>query len=992
MLVTLILGGITVSAETEIVKVTGRYGQTEARSMFGMINDFRTGSDAWYWNESNTEKIYETGLEPLTYDYQLEEAAMLRAMEIAVYYDHARPNMKGYASDLVSSGYGGWHAFAENIAVGYSTTAAAFEGWQETNEYYDGQGHRRSMLSSEVTAVGIGHVYYNGCHYWVQLFRDLVGSTSETPANDSETTVEIEVDSSVITNKSAEPSVNSIELPYGGSAELPKITGGIQTTEAWPGRICPIELPYEWKSADTEENYIKLDGGKGTIEAVGIGTTEITTTVMGTVITVPVTVVRIPIDSAQVVLEQDSYTYSGEKFEPAPTLTLDGTVLTAETDYTVTYENNIDAGTAVVTITGTGNYEGTITKEFEIAAKELGSESSVTMEQTSLVYTGSEIKPEVTVVCGEKELDPETDYEIKYSNNENAGQASVTITAKGNYKGGLTETFTILPLKLEDCTVDEIADQTYTGAEIRPSVAVKNGELLLDKSDYTVEYDSNTDVGNASAKITGQKNCEGELTVAFQILPLNLQDCTADKIADQTYTGAEIRPSVTVKNGEISLDKSNYTVEYEDNTDAGKASVKVTGQKNCEGELTVVFQILPLDLKEGNCIIDEISQQEYAGNPVKPDVTVRHGEKVLVKGSDYSVKYSGNEGPGTAVVTVTGKGNYAGTITQNFVIRKAPEETERNPSGGDTQEPEETEKNPSGGDTQKPEETEKNPSGGDTQKPGETEKNPSGGDTQKPEETEKNPSGGDTQEPGETEKNPSGGDTQKPGETEKNPSGGDTQKPGETEEDPSGGETEEPSVKPGFEIGSRKEDLATGAVYTVTGSNASGLPTVEYTMPINTGKTTVNIPAAVVIENVKCKVTAIANNAFKNNGKLKKVIIGKNVSVIGSNAFRNCLKLSSVTMGTGVATIKAGAFYNCISLREITLPAKVSTIGKQAFYGCKKLARITIKTKKLTVKSVGNNAFGNLYAKTAVKVPKNKLKEYKKLLKGKGLGAKSKIS
>ena len=59
---------------------------------------------------------------------------------------------------------------AENIAVGYATKEDVFEGWQETNENYNGQGHRRSMLSPEYNYIGIGHVYYNGYHYWVQEF------------------------------------------------------------------------------------------------------------------------------------------------------------------------------------------------------------------------------------------------------------------------------------------------------------------------------------------------------------------------------------------------------------------------------------------------------------------------------------------------------------------------------------------------------------------------------------------------------------------------------------------------------------------------------------------------------------------------------------------------------------------------------------------------------------------------------------------------------
>lgn len=820
LLTALFLGSLTASAEVSTVKVKGRYGQTEARSMLAMINEFRTGSDAWYWNETNTEKIYERGLQPLVYDYQLEEVAMLRAMEIAVYYDHARPNGTGYVWPLLKPSTGTYEA-AENIAAGYMTAADVFEGWQETNENYDDQGHRRNMLSSDVTAVGIGHVYYNGYHYWVQEFRAPAGSTPETPANDSETIADVEVESSLITNKSVKPLVNSIELPYGSSVGLPKVTGGIRTIKSWPGyNLCPIELSCEWTSADMGENYIQLDKSQGTITAVGVGKTEITVAALGTTCTIPVTVVEAPIDSAEnparITLEPSELGYTGAELTPEVTVTCGGKTLIPGTDYEITFENNVNAGKAAVTISAKGNYTGTLTKEFEITPKEMGEESSLTIEPEEVVYTGAGLTPKVTVTCEGKTLNPDTDYDIEFKDNKNVGKAAVTVSAKGNYKGELTGTFMILPLNLENCTVD-VPDQEYTGSEIIPAVMVKNGDIELDKSNYTVDYGmDNTEVGTVSVKITGQSNCTGELSETFHIVPFDLKNCTADAIPAQKYTGSEIRPSVTV----------------------------------------------------------------------------RHGERILAEGTDYLIEYSENKDPGTAAVTLTGQGNYTGTMKQNFVIREQPKETEKNPGGGEDQ------------------------------------------------------------------------------------TAGGQGKPSKTV----------------LKKGARQKDPATGTVYKVTNSNKTGTPTVEYTTPGNKKKAVVNIPATVTIGNVKCKVASIANNAFKNNKKLKKVVIGKNVSVIGSNAFRGCTKLSSVTLGAGVVTIKAGAFCNCTALKQLTIPAKVTTIGKQALYGCKKLTRIVIKTQKLTAKSIGKNAFGKLYAKVTVKVPKNKQKEYKKILKGKGLGAKSKIS
>ena len=157
------------------------------------------------------------------------------------------------------------------------------------------------------------------------------------------------------------------------------------------------------------------------------------------------------------------------------------------------------------------------------------------------------------------------------------------------------------------------------------------------------------------------------------------------------------------------------------------------------------------------------------------------------------------------------------------------------------------------------------------------------------------------------------------------------------------------------------------ATYKVTTASLTK-GTVTYVAPTNKKKTTVTIPATVIIDGVNYKVTSIADNAFANNKKLIKITIGSNVTTIGKKAF-----------------------YKCTSLTKITIPSKVKKIGKQASYGCKKLKTITIKTTKLNSKNVGSKAFKGIYAKATIKVPKSKLKSYKKLLKARGVGKKAKI-
>ena len=148
----------------------GTYKQDEARAMLEYINEFRHGSEAWYWNESDTEKVYCSGLGDLTYDYELEKVAMLRAKEIAQSFSHTRPNGQSCWTAYDDCGYDWQWSCGENIAYGQTSAYEVYMDWREDNDPYAGQGHRRNMLGSGFKAIGIGCYEYNGRKYWVQEF------------------------------------------------------------------------------------------------------------------------------------------------------------------------------------------------------------------------------------------------------------------------------------------------------------------------------------------------------------------------------------------------------------------------------------------------------------------------------------------------------------------------------------------------------------------------------------------------------------------------------------------------------------------------------------------------------------------------------------------------------------------------------------------------------------------------------------------------------
>ena len=381
---------------------------------------------------------------------------------------------------------------------------------------------------------------------------------------------------------------------------------------------------------------------------------------------------EVPIDiSAVEVLAINNQTYTGSAITPSVTVKDGDTILVKDTDYTVSYSNNVNAGTATVTITGKGNYSGTKEVTFTIVSKSF---ADATVEDiVNQTYTGSAITPSVTVKDGNKTLVKDTDYTVSYSNNVNAGTATVTITGKGNYSGTKEVTFTIVSKSLANATVSSITNQTYTGSAITPGVTVKDGDTTLVKdTDYTVSYSNNVNVGTATVTITGKGNYSGTKEVTFTIAEKSIVNATVSDITNQSYTGSAITPSVTVKNGDTTLVKdTDYTVSYSNNVNTGTATVTITGKGNYSGTKEVTFTITEKSL--ANVTVLEIANQTYTGSAITPSVTVTDGDTTLVKDTDYTVSYSNNVNAGTATVTITGKGNYTGTRTLNFTIVKKEE-------------------------------------------------------------------------------------------------------------------------------------------------------------------------------------------------------------------------------------------------------------------------------------------------------------------------------
>ena len=155
---------------------------------------------------------------------------------------------------------------------------------------------------------------------------------------------------------------------------------------------------------------------------------------------------RISISKASVTLSTSTYAYDDKAKTPSVTVKVGGKTLKKDTDYTVSYSNNTKVGTAKVTITGKGNYTGSVSKTYSIKNNFKKATISGISNKS---YTGKNITQSITVKYNGKTLKKGTDYTVSYSSNKNIGTATVKIAGKGSYTGTITKTFKINPAKQE---------------------------------------------------------------------------------------------------------------------------------------------------------------------------------------------------------------------------------------------------------------------------------------------------------------------------------------------------------------------------------------------------------------------------------------------------------------------------------------------------------------------------------------------------------------
>jgi hypothetical protein len=302
---------------------------------------------------------------------------------------------------------------------------------------------------------------------------------------------------------------------------------------------------------------------------------------------------------AEITLPQGSYEPTGQAIEPVPTVKIGDEELVPGNAYDVSYEGNVEVGTATVKVTGKGMYGGTISATFEIAeatSKSLEG-AAVTLSKGSYVYAGTHRKPAPTVKLGDETLTEGTDYDVSYRDNVNAGTATVTVTGRGDYKGSKQVTFNITRKALSGAEVTlSKTSYTYAGVCRKPAVASVTliGKELIEGTDYEVSYRNNLNTGTATAVVRGVGNYKGTATAAFNITKRSLADADVSLDGESfDATGQPVEPAVRASyNGAELSEGKDFEVTYSDNVEPGRAKATVKGIGNYKGGVELTFEVV----------------------------------------------------------------------------------------------------------------------------------------------------------------------------------------------------------------------------------------------------------------------------------------------------------------------------------------------------------------------------------------------------------------
>ncbi len=377
-----------------------------------------------------------------------------------------------------------------------------------------------------------------------------------------------------------------------------------------------------------------------------------------------------------------SQTYSGNAITPDVTVK-DGTkTLIKDTDYTVKYTDNINTGTANVTVTGKGNYaNSTGTSSFTINPISTTLHIDSITDQT---YTGSSLTPDVIVKDGAKTLTKDTDYSVKYTNNINTGTANVSVTGKENYSGSSgTATFMIQKKEIV-VNLSSSGNGAYAGADVGLTAKIA-GAVDLPKGSIQFKYGSQViDTKNIIQNSDGAY----EATAVWSSVPSGIYTLTATYVPQNNdnyiakFSGCVSNYSVIKQDQQVfSFSENTITKTYGDNdftlsTLGGSGSGMVTYSVSGGSDVVALSGNEVTIRKAGTAVITAVKTGDTNYNETSATITIH------VKKAQSSILLSPTAADITAVAKLStvklagGKGSVGGAFTwvnPNLIVSAAGE-------------------------------------------------------------------------------------------------------------------------------------------------------------------------------------------------------------------------------------------------------------------------------------------------------------------------------
>ncbi len=397
------------------------------------------------------------------------------------------------------------------------------------------------------------------------------------------------------------------------------------------------------------------------------------------------------INSATIVLDTEEKSYTGSAVavgissvtiaSPAMTLT--------NKDYVYEYTNNVEVGTATITVTGIGNYTGVASKTFAIVPKVLtaSDEDLTVISLGNQYYTSVAITPVPTMYYNGVQLiaadsENDNDFTVSYTNNINVGNtARALVTFTGNYSGSIELPFRIVAPKKSSVLFSAVSEVPFTGSETELRIAtftVSGNDIKDNTSDYDITYVTadRTNLGNIRFTITGKNNLAGySYSGYYKVVNGNIGDAVVTVTGNYTYTGAAITPTYSVTfYGSTLRENIDYYAVLSNNIDAGEdtATVTVYGLGDFANEdvsKVATFSIAKQALDSSRITYTNSIVYVGAHDPNLDIVITNAAGATLVLDRDYTITYPHTyDVSASNTFTVTGIGNYSGSYNKTYAI------------------------------------------------------------------------------------------------------------------------------------------------------------------------------------------------------------------------------------------------------------------------------------------------------------------------------------